>query len=173
MNRQQKALVVEGLKKDFSDSQATFLVGFKGLTVKQMQSLRKELRQKGGTLKIAKARLMLRATEGEAGIEQLIPFLKGQIGLVFASNESPAIAKVLHDFSKGNEALELVAGYLDSQLLDQETIVHLASLPSKEVLLAQVCGTLKAPAIGLAAVLNVLVLRFLWTLKQVGEKKGS
>lgn len=170
MNRQQKAEIVGSLKDSFSHSPASFLVGFQGLTVAQMQKLRSELRKQGGTLKVTKARLMRRAVDGLKGSEELAPFFKGQVGIVFAK-ESPAVAKVLFEYAKNNEALKLVVGCLDEQLLNGASIARIATLPSKEVLLAQVCGTLQAPLAGCVRVLNMQIIRLLWTLKQVGDQK--
>lgn len=170
MNRQQKAEVIALMRDSFSDSQASFVIGFQGMTVAKMQELRKKLRQNGGTLKVTKARLMKRAAK-ELDAEQLLPYLKNQIGIIFATGQAPAVAKVLYDFSKENEALKLVAGRLDAKFLDSNSIVRIASLPSREVLLARVCGTIQAPLVGVVSVLNVMTLRLLWTLKQVGDQK--
>lgn len=160
MNRDQKSSVIETLKNDFSQSQASFLVGVKGLTVKQVQALRKELRSKGGTLRVAKARLMKRAVDGVSGVEELAPYFKDQVGLVFAPDRMTEIAKLLTDFSKENQGLQLVVGCMDQALLPKDKIVKIASLPSREVLLAQVGG-----------VMNMVVAKLLWTLNAVGEKK--
>ena len=171
MNREQKVVEVQALKDDFSASKASFLIGYKGLTVNQMQRLRRELKEKGGKLRVAKARLMRRAVENMEDRERLAPFFKDQIGLVFASDEVPSVAKVLYQFSKDNEALQLVIGVFEDHMLDSAGISRIATLPSRDVLLAQLCGTLKAPTTGLANVLNMLILRLLWTLNQIGEKK--
>ncbi len=172
MNRQQKLEVIESLKDGFSKSNASFIVDFQGLTVAQLQKLRGNLRKNGSKLKVAKARLMRRAAQGVRGAETLEPYLKNQIGIIFTTGETPAVAKVLKDFAQENQALKLVAGYLEAEFLDSDSVVRIASLPSREVLLAQVCGTIKAPMSGCVNVLNVLVVRLLWTLKQVGEKKS-
>jgi len=171
MNRQQKASLIESLKNDFSSSQASFLVGYQGLSVAQMQTLRRAVRSKGGKLKIAKNRLIKRAVGEVDGVCALQVHLKDQLGVVFAADEFTQVAKVLSDFSKENSALSLVAGCLGTELIDKEKISQLAMLPSKDVLLAQLCGTLQAPTTKLAALLNTMVVRLLWTLKQVGEKK--
>lgn len=172
MNRQEKELVVRGLKDNLLSSKASFLIVYRGLNVDKIQQLRSSLISKGGSLKVAKARLMKRAVDGEPGLGELSVFLKDQIGLVFAEEEVSDIAKVLSDFSKENEALKLVAGYFDSRVVAKEKIVQIASLPSKEVLLSQLCGTLNAPVAGLARVLNSIVLKLLFALKQVeGQKK--
>ena len=170
MNRQQKELVVSLLKKNFIASQASFLIGFQGLTVSQMQDLRRTLREKGGELKVAKARLIKRAIEG-GKTEALTSFCKDQIGIVFVSNEAPMVAKVLYNFSKKQEALRLIAGFLDTQLLNNQEIIRIASLPSKEILLTQVCGAIKAPVTNFLMVLRMPIFKFLWILKQLIEKK--
>lgn len=172
MNRQQKELVVLSLKKSFIASRASFLIGFRGLTVGQMQDLRRTLKKKGGELKVTKARLIKRAVEGNK-TEVLTPFCKDQIGVIFVSNEISEVAKVLYNFSKKQEALRLIVGFLDTQLLNTQEIIRIASLPSREILLAQVCGAIKAPVTNFIMVLRMPILKFLWLLKQLIEKKGK
>jgi len=171
MNREQKTALVESLKDDFKNSQASFLVGYKGLSVNQMQTLRRAVRAKGGKLKIAKNRLVKRAVSEVDGVCALQEQLKEQLGVVFAADEFTQVAKVLSDFSKNNPALSLVAGCLEAELIDKAKISQLAMLPSRDVLLSQLAGTLQAPTTKFAALLNTMVIRLLWTLKQVGDKK--
>ncbi|MCX5921957.1 MAG: 50S ribosomal protein L10 [Candidatus Dependentiae bacterium] len=171
MNRDQKTEMISSLKGEFSNSKAAFVVGYKGLTVKQLQTLRRELSAQQGTLKVAKARLMRRAVQGLEGVNDLAPYFKEQIGVVFVAQEAPAVAKVLHEFSKNNAALLLVAGFFDSRVMPSESVVRLASLPSRDVLLAQVCGTLKAPTVKLVRVLDMQIMGLLWTLQKIAEQK--
>lgn len=171
MNRPEKASLIESLKDDFTNSKASFLVNYKGLSVAQMQTLRREVRAKGGKIRVAKNRLIKRAIGDVGGVCDLESYLKDQLGVVFAADDFTDVAKVLSDFSKKHPRLTLVAGCLETELIDKEKISQLALLPSREILLAQLCGTLRAPMSGLVNVLNVLVLRLLWTLKQVAEKK--
>jgi large subunit ribosomal protein L10 len=172
MNRNQKSLVIDALKDDFTQSQASFLVGIKGLTVSQVQILRKELRVRGGALRVAKARLMKRAVDGLSGVDELSPFFKDQVGLVFVHDRVAEVAKLLTDFAKQHQVFRVVVGCVDEQMVPKEKIAIIATLPSREVLLAQVCGTLKSPIANFVNVLNIQLLRLLWTLKQVGEKKS-
>lgn len=168
MNRQEKEHVLKSLQNDFSASNAAFLVGVKGLTVSQLQKLRKDLRPKGGKLKVTKARLMkIAADDVGDGLDVLNPFFKDQIAVVFAGNEPSGIAKVLFDFSKTNTSLKLIAGCFDKQLLNEQSIKQVAQLPSKEVLLAMLCGTLQAPVAQLARVLNILAQN------KAGEVEGA
>lgn len=173
MNRQQKEDVVETLKQDFETSQASFLVGYKGLNVAQVLKLRKQLRQQGGSFKVAKVTLMRRVASDVPSIEKLMPYFKDQVALVFAQSESPAIAKILYEFAKENQKLTIMAGCMDSVVLSKDSVKVLATLPSKEVLLAQVCGALKSPISGIVVVLNMLILRLLFVLKKIEEKKAS
>ncbi len=171
MNRQQKETTIQSLKERFSQSPATFVIGYKGLSVVQMQDLRSQVRNSGGDLKIAKGRLLKRAVGDLEDEKTLAPYLKNQIGVVFASDEAPAIAKILSSFAKDNAALELVVGQLDGALLDKQGIVRIATLPSKDVLRAQLCGTLQAPITRLVFGLNMQLIQLLLVLKQVAEKK--
>lgn len=162
MNREQKAIVIDSIKNDFSQSKASFVVGYKGLTVKQMQALRKELRSQNGTFKVAKGRLIKIAVKDFAGVNQLMPYFKEQVGVVFADEQMPAVAKVLYNFAQQNNNFKLVAGFFDAQVLPSADIERIATLPSREVLLAQVCFILKSSASHLVR-----------TLQQVVETKKS
>jgi len=171
MNRQQKEVLVDNLKNNFSDNQSLFLVNYQGLSVPQMQALRCGLREKGGSLKVAKVRLMKRAVDSVGGTEFLMPYLKGQLAVVYSDQEAPVIAKVLFDFAKKNEQLKLIAGCLDSDLLTQEGIARIAELPSKDVLYAQLCGAFMAPIVRLASLLDQQGTRLLVALKKIEEQK--
>lgn len=160
MNRQEKAELIQEITNGLSASQAALLVGYKGLSVTKLQGLRKDLRAQGSSLKIAKARLMKRAVENVQPTESLIPHLHDQIGMVLVSKDLSGVLKVLHTFLEENEGLTLVAGCADSKFLDKNMLTRMATLPSKEVLLAQLCGVLKAP-----------IAKFAFVLSQIKEKK--
>jgi large subunit ribosomal protein L10 len=171
MKKQEKAQVVDFLHTSIQQSAASFLVNFKGLTVKQMQLLRKEVRETGGLLKIAKARLIKRAVVGVDGANDLNEYLKDQIGIVFAPQEFPSVAKALYGFSKKNESLQLIAALLEKKVFDKQAVMRIAQLPTKEVLVAQLCGALQGPGRNLASFFHIMICRMLFVLKQVAEKK--
>lgn len=173
MNRQEKQVLIESLRDSFSSSQASFLVKYKGLTVSQMQALRKGLRSNEASIKIAKARLMKRAVEGMEGADQLAPHFHDQIGAVFVTKSAPEAAKFLAEYAKTHAGFQLVVGVIDSQLYDATSINRIANLPSREVLLAQLCGTLQAPMTQTVTVLHLMIARLLFVLKQVEEQKQA
>lgn len=168
MNRQQKEQSVSTLQGEFADNQASFLVGYKGLTVAELTQLRRALHPQGGSFKIAKVTLMKRALgEASSAYQELDPMLKNQIGFVFARQEAPAIAKILKNFAKDHDKLVMLGGVLENRLISKSGVEALAALPSREVLLAQLCGTLLAPVSSLARVLNLIAQ------KQTEEKQAS
>ena len=176
MNSQQKKVVVSDFEKLLTESSATFLVNYRGLNVSQMETLRRAVREDGGILKITKARLMkIAAQNGSNEIDVLKDFkenFKNQVGLVFAQGkEVPAIVKKLMNFSEESKKLEIIAGVFESKFLTKEDIKILASLPSREVLLGMVIGTMQAPIVGFVRLLHQLIARLLYVLKQISEKK--
>jgi large subunit ribosomal protein L10 len=173
MNRQQKEDLVQVLHQEFADAHASFLVDYQGLTVNSLQDLRKKLREHQGIFKVAKARLMKRAVDGQQGSDAFASSLHGQVALVFAENDVPAVAKALHAFALANEKLKLLGGFMDARAINAAGVVRLASLPSREVLLGQVCGTMKAPINNFVGVLNMLIVRLLFVLKEISEKKAA
>ncbi len=170
MNRQEKTALIESLKTDFSAHPTSFVVGFKGLSVSEAQQLRRTLHKNGAKLKVAKARLMKLAVKDNEKGEVLIPFFKNQIALVFAQ-EAPEVAKVLTDFAKEHKALSVLAASFESQLLETAAITKIASLPSREVLLAQLCAVLQAPMTKFVRVLGATKHRLIWTLENVAKNK--
>jgi large subunit ribosomal protein L10 len=170
MNRQQKKAMIQDLQKNLETYQSSFLVNVKGLTVSDMQKVRKGVYEKGGTLKVAKNTLLKRAIASKPELSHLEPHFKDQIAVIFTS-ETPEIAKFIFQESKANKKLEIVAGSLDYKALDKSQIEILAQLPSKDVLRAQVAAALQAPITSYVTVLNKLILRLLWVLKEIEEKK--
>ena len=152
MNRQEKHSVIESLRADFAHSKAMFLVGIQGLVVHDTQALRTALRKEGGKFCVIKNTLAHIAADGNGKLLQ--PYFKQQVAVVFASEDASPVAKILCDYQKDHEKLTLVAGCIDSRILDQKTIKFLGSLPPRNMVIAQFCGTLKAPLSKLVFVLD-------------------
>lgn len=173
MNRQEKELVVNSLRTEFEKSNAAFLVNVQGLTVNQLQDLRRTLHAQGGKLRLAKNTLTKIASSDLAALCELKPYLKNQIGIVFSTGDSPAVAKILWGVSQQNEKLELVVGCFESRLIDRDMIKFLATLPARPVLLAQVCGTIRAPLVLHVNLLHRIMAQLLGVLSQAAEKRQA
>lgn len=161
MNRQQKSGLVQGLGEKFASTEASFIVNCQGMTVAQIQELRLALGSKNSELQVAKNRLVRIAIQGRSECQPLVDLLVGQNAIVFANSDLTGTAKVLYDFAKKNEELKIVAGCYESKLLDKDAVGVLARLPSRDVLLAQLFGTMKAPITAFAVVLNEIMKKSL------------
>lgn len=162
MNRQQKSNVVQELSQKFGAIEASFIVNCQGLTVGQLQELRLALGAKNSELQVAKNRLVRIAIQEKPEGQILHDQLRGQNAIVFANTDLTGTAKILADFAKENEELKIVAGCYASKLLNKESVEALARIPSREVLLAQLFGTMKAP-----------ITAFVVVLKQIAEKSQA
>ncbi len=162
MNRTDKATAVSEVKSLFTQANGTFLINYQGLTVGDLKTLRNELRKEGAVFKVTKARLMkIAVADQELGADFGSTF-KNQVGLVFALQEVPSVAKTIVTFAKTNAKLSVVSGVFESRFMAKQDVEFLASIPSRDVLLAQVAGGLQAIIAGLARSLN-----------QVVEKNGT
>jgi len=174
VNRSQKEAAVVELRKGLAESAATFLINYRGADVAALQNLRGKLREKDARFKISKARLMKIAASEINGGASLNGLLKDQIGLVFANgSDVSAVAKSIVDFAKEHDSVDIVSGFYESSVMTQDQVKFFASLPPREVLLAQLAGTLNAPLSNFVSVLHALIARLLYVLKRIEEKKGS
>jgi large subunit ribosomal protein L10 len=121
-----------------------YLADFSGMSVERISLLRKRCREQQVQFKVIKNTLLKRAFN-ERGITDLDPFLNGPTGLVFHPSDSVVPAKILIDFAREFERPNVKAAIVDGRLFDTQAIKTLASLPSREVLLGQLLGTLIAP----------------------------
>ncbi|MEX0836250.1 MAG: 50S ribosomal protein L10 [Nitriliruptor sp.] len=139
MPRPDKVAVVDDVKSGLTDSAATLLTHYRGLSVTEMAELRIKLREAGARYRVAKNTLARRAAT-DAGMAELVELLDGPTALVFCSEDPVAPAKALKAFAKDHPALVIRGGYLDGVVLDDTAAIKLAGLASKEELLAQLAG---------------------------------
>ncbi len=158
LNRQEKEAVVASLREKFAQSQGSYLVGVQGLTVEELQKLRKQVAQKGGSLQIAKNRLVKLALFGSEDQGELSPYLKEQIAVVFF-NEPIGVAKTLTDFAKDNQKLRVVVGCVESDIVNAGEIKALAAIPPREVLLGQLVAAIQSPLVGMVYVLEQMIAK--------------
>lgn len=145
MDRAQKAQVIDGLVDRLDRASAAFVVDFKGMNVEQVTNLRKTLTGVDAEMKVVRNTLAKRALTAKPEHEAISDIFVGTNAFVFAYGDASAPAKTLVDFSKDVEHLEIKAGLMEGQALDEARIKYLGNLPSKDVLRAQLLGTLAAP----------------------------
>ena len=139
MARPDKVAAVEEVKQNLSDSAATLLTHYRGLSVAELQELRAELRKANASYRVIKNTLSKRAM-AEAGIDELSELLEGPTALVFCQEDPVGPAKALKAFAKDHPDLIVRGGYLDGEVLDEAETIKLADLASREELLAELVG---------------------------------
>lgn len=170
-SKQQKEEIIKDLAQKLKDSKAVVFSDYKGLEVKDMTALRRELKNAGVELKVLKKTLLNLALK-DAGIEMDAKKLEGQIAVAVSSGDEVAAAKIIAKLAKTNENLKIVGGILGIKELSKEEVNALAKLPSKEELLAKLVGTLNAPVSGFVNVLAGNMRGLVTALKAISEAKN-
>lgn len=160
----------DNIKKQLKESDSIFIIKYSKLSSPDLTTLRQSLRGTNATLFVAKNSITRRAL-ADAKLEDLVKFVDGPCGLVFAKGEPVDVTRALYNFYRGHEQLKLECGLLKDRLLDKKDIETMARLPNKEVLRAQVVMTLKSPISGLVHVLKQILTKFVYCLDQIKNKK--
>jgi large subunit ribosomal protein L10 len=145
VNREEKTALIAQINERLRGSSLAVMTEYRGLTVAQLNRLRRELKQVGGAYQVTKNTLTRRALKDTA-FEKLEALLTGPTGIVTAGQEPVAVAKVLVRFAEQHDKLKITGGVLDGAVLPAANVSALAKLPSREVLLAQLLGLINAPA---------------------------
>jgi len=156
MNRDQKAAVVEELADALGAAQAVIAVDYRGLSVPQAAALRARLRDADATFRIVKNSLTERAAD-RAERPSLKELLDGPTALTFVHGDAATAAKALSDAQRGTGILAFKGGVMDGAPLSAEEVTAIARLPARDVLYAQLVGTVAAPLTGLVRGLNALI----------------
>ncbi|MCH3959946.1 MAG: 50S ribosomal protein L10 [Selenomonas sp.] len=172
-----KQAVVAELKEQLTSAKGVVLTGYKGLTVAQDTALRREFREAGVTYHVVK-NTMLRLAAQEAGIEGLADHLEGTTAFAFSAEDAVAPAKVIGGFIKKNKldesgVLTIKVGMVEGQVIDVNEVKALATLPSREELIAKMLGSMNAPISNTVNVLQGVIRNAVYVLDAVRAQKES
>ena len=156
-----KAPIVAEISELLDGAQSAVLVDYRGLTVEQDTKLRKQLREAGITYKVYKNTMVNFAVKG-TDFEGLSAHLEGPTAIAVSKDDATAPARILYNFSKEAEALELKAGVVEGTYYDTEGIKVIATIPSRDELLAKFLGSIQSP-----------ITNFARVIKQIAEKNGE
>lgn len=171
LNLEQKKAVVADVGAQVADAQAIVLAEYRGLGVTEMTKLRVEARKSGVYLRVLKNTLVRRAVDGTP-FSGLASEMVGP--LVFGISADPvAAAKVMNDFAKANDKFVIKAGGMRNQVLDAKGVQALATMPSREELLAKLLGTMQAPVAKFVRTLNEVPSKFVRGLAAVRDQKQA
>ena len=166
---EEKKQLVEELKEKIGAAQSIVIVDYKGLTVFEDTELRKTLREANVEYRVLKNRLMQKALN-ELGYTEFDEALNGPTAVAFAMTDPAAPAKILLESADKTKKVSVKCGMVDGAYITPDGVKELATLPSKEVLIAKLLGTMSAPISGLARVLNETISGLARVLNQIAEK---
>ena len=171
LNLERKKAVVAEVNKQIAGAQAVVLAENRGVGVSEMTALRVQARKSGVYLRVLKNTLVRRAVEGTA-FSDLANEMVGPI--VYGISTDPvAVAKVLNDFAKSNDKFVIKSGAMPNKVMSASNIAALASLPSREELLAKLLGTMQAPIAKFVRTLNEVPTKFVRGLAAVRDQKPA
>lgn len=170
----EKKAVVAELTEKLRGAAGGVIVDYKGITVAEDTALRVEMRKNGVDYAVVK-NTMTRFAVKNAGLDGLVEVLEGTTSLAVSANDPVAAAKVISAFAKKMNGQKFIvkAGFVDGQVISASRVKDLAELPSKEVLVATVLGTMMAPVSGLANVLNANITGLARALQAIADQKAS
>ena len=172
---EQKKAIVANLKEILTSSQGAVITSYEGLTVAQDTALRVELRKAGVSYHVIK-NTMTRIAAQEAGFEGMIQYLEGTTALAYSADDAVAPAKIISEFINKNnladeEKLVIKGGIVDGQVVTAEEVKAIASLPSREVLIGKLLGSIQAPLSNTVGVMGSMLRSIVTVLDAVRKQK--
>jgi large subunit ribosomal protein L10 len=172
ITREKKEELVQEYTERLNGSEAVIITDYRGLTVPEIQALRAEIRKVEGGFSVVKNSLARLALQ-EAGLPVVDEMLIGPVGMGFCNQNITGVAKAVTDFAKANDKLEVKGGLLGDQIMDEAAIKSLASLPTIEVLRAQLLGVINAPATQLTGIIAGSVRQVVNVVNAYAEKDAD
>jgi large subunit ribosomal protein L10 len=172
MLRKDKEAVVAEAVELLSGAESLYVSDYRGLSVAELTELRGKVRESGARVKVLKNTLTRRAADA-AGRDDIVPLLSGPTAITFCGDDPVGPAKALVDFARTHPQFALRGGVLQGSLIDESSLRELSALPPRDVLVAQVVGTLAAPMTGLVTVLQGTISGLARALQQVTEQKAA
>jgi len=166
-----KRQIVDELHGAMTDSSAGVITYYRGLSVSEMGDLRRQLKQVDVSLQVVKNTLARRAAEG-TGFKAAKALFAGPVAIAYGS-DPVGMSKAIADFAKKHEKFEIRGGVLDGKLMNADDIESLARLPSREVLLAKMLGSMQAPITGFVRTLNEIPSSFVRTIAAIRDQKEA
>jgi len=170
ITKQKKQEILKDLENNFKKAKLVVFVNFHGLNVSASAELRKLLREIGVKYLVAKKTLIKKALES-FGFSGELPKLEGEISLALSEGDPLAPAKTLEQFAKKNKTIKLLGGVWDNKYINSETMMTLANIPSREVLLGQLVNVINSPIQGLVVTLNGITQKFVRVLSEISKKR--
>ena len=170
--RPEKVAMIAELKETMKNAKGAVLTDYRGINVAQDTKLRRKMREAGVKYSVIKNNMASIAAK-EAGIEGLDAYLKGPLALVSSDKDPVVAAKLISEFIRENRIMEIKGGLVEGSVIDADGVKALANLPSREILLARLLGSMQSPITGFVTVLQGNIRNLVYALDQVRQQKES
>lgn len=170
MPKQWKVDFVQDMVQELAQMDGLVVLNFSGVTVREMEELRRQIEKNGGKVKVMKNRLLQKVLESR-NIPGMKEYLKGMSFVVYADKDILSVLKVVVDAVKGNEKFSLKTGYLDGQVMDEKGVTEMSKVPSRKELLAMIAGGLNGVIGSFAGTLNSILTTFVGTIEALEKKQ--
>jgi len=165
-----KERMIKELLSDVKEHSNFFITNYMGSSVADLDSVRKSLRPSNSTYFVVKNSI-LNVVLDELKIEEAKKLVDGGVGVSLSGNDYLATTKALVNFAKTHEKFQIKGAYIDGKLIGVDKIKEMAALPSREILLAQLVGGIKAPITGFVMVLSQVIRKFVYVVNAVKTSK--
>lgn len=173
MNKTEKSEMVSLIKEKFEQSTAMYLVDYTGITVDQINGLRREFIKEGVSYKVYKNTFVKRAIAELGGYDELNEQLVGMVGIAFADENFVAPAKIIKSFNDKNKKFDFKGCYIESTFYAEDQLKTLASMPTKEEVMASIVGSVAAPASGIVGAINAVMRDLVSVIDEAGKTKAA
>lgn len=173
MNRNEKSEIISEIKELLESSSAIYLTDYSGINVEDISSIRNQFRTEGVRYKVFKNTLVKRALDEAGKFEKIADHLVSMTGFAFASSNPLAPAKIISKYFGDKEKLALKACYVEGDYFEGSQLKTLATLPTKNELIASILGSINAPVSGIVGSINAVMRDLVSVVDQISQKQAA
>lgn len=173
MKKEEKGEMIEQIKELVKNSSAILLVNYSGVNVADINKIRSDFRKEGVTYKVFKNTLFKKALEQLGGYEKFNTQLVGMVGVVFAGENFVAPAKIIKKYFDEKQKLSFKGCYIESTFYGAEQLNAIASMPTKDEIMAGIVGSIAAPASGIVGTINAVISGLVSVVDEISKRKAA
>lgn len=173
VTKAQKTQTVDDLKASLLSAKLTVVSDYQGTTVSELTNLRREIQKAGGQFTVAKNTLVKLAVQGQSFAPSLEEFLKGPTAVIYTDGDPVPVAKALTDYVKKAKKTSIKGGVLEGKKINEKDLKAISDLPSKEVLIAKMLGSMNAPAQNVVYALSGVSRNLVYALEAIRKQKEA
>jgi large subunit ribosomal protein L10 len=173
MNRNEKSEIISEIKELLESSTAIYLTDYSGINVEDVSELRNQFRNEGVRYKVFKNTLVKRALDEAGKYEKIADHLAGMTGFAFASRNPLAPAKIINKYFSDKEKLSLKACYIEGEYFEGSQLKTLATLPTKNELIAGILGSINSPISGIVGAINAVFRDLVNVVDQISQRQAA